>query len=62
MMMSAQEAGKTVLQVFAIALGLSMLAAILHKGYIDVAGLAQQHSGEWFWRALARYLIANLGG
>jgi hypothetical protein len=61
-MPSAVEAIKTVLQVFAIALGLSMLAAIFHKGYVDISGLAEQHSGEWFWRALARYLIANFGG
>ena len=56
------ETGKTVLQVFAITLGLSMLAAILHKGYVDVSRLAEVHSGAWFWRALGRYLIANLGG
>jgi len=56
------ETGKTVLQVFAIALGVSMLAAILHKGYVDVSRLAELHSGAWFWRALGRYLIANLGG
>jgi hypothetical protein len=61
-MPSAVEAGKTALQVFAIALGVSIVAAILHKGYVDVSRLAELHSGAWFWRALGRYLIANLGG
>ena len=56
------DSGKTVLQVFAIPLGLSMLAAILHKGFVDVSRLAELHSGAWFWRALGRYFITNLAG
>jgi hypothetical protein len=35
---------------------------ILHKGYVDVSALAQQHSGEKFWLALARYFLRNIAG
>jgi hypothetical protein len=35
---------------------------ILHKGYADISLLAQQHSGDRFWWALARYFIGNLAG
>lgn len=39
-----------------------MLSMILHKGYVDVSALAQQHSGEKFWLALARYFLRNIAG
>ena len=39
-----------------------LLSMIAHKGYVDVSALAQQHSGERFWLALARYFITNLAG
>jgi len=39
-----------------------MSTAILHKGAVDVSGLAYKHSGKEFWVALARYLIGNLAG
>jgi len=51
-----------VLQVVAI-LGLVLIfAVILHKGYADIARLAQQHAGSDFWAALARYVFKNLAG
>jgi uncharacterized membrane protein len=56
------EAAKTVLQVFALALALLIVSMILHKGYADISLLAQQHSGDRFWWALARYFIGNLAG
>jgi hypothetical protein len=35
---------------------------ILHKGFADIAALAQKHGDSEFWQALARYLIGNLAG
>jgi hypothetical protein len=50
-----------ILQALAILLLVLMLSVILHKGFADVSALAQKHSGLEFWRALGRYLLANLG-
>ena len=61
-MTHADESAKTVLQVFAIALGIFILSVIAHKFYVDISLLAQQHSGERFWWAFGRYLITNLAG
>ena len=61
-MTHADAAAKTVLQVFAIALGCLILSVVAHKFYVDISLLAQQHSGEKFWWALMRYLIKNLAG
>ncbi len=53
---------KSALQLVAI-LGLALIfAVILHKGYADIARLAQQHAGSDFWAALARYIFKNLAG
>jgi hypothetical protein len=58
----AEERFKSALQLLAIA-GLALIVlVILHKAYVDVAALAEQHSGAGFWRALARYLLRNLAG
>ena len=52
---------KTLLQILAI-LGLILIVTmILHKGSVDISALAQQYSGDEFWKALARYLLRNLG-
>jgi hypothetical protein len=58
----ADEAAKTLLQVAALALGALIVSMIAHKFYVDVSLLAQQHPGERFWWALARYFIGNLAG
>lgn len=58
----AEEVFKTVMQWVAIALLALICGIILHKGYVDFSALAQQHSGEGFWRALARYFLRNLAG
>lgn len=60
--MARADAAKTLLQVFAIALGCFILSVIAHKFYVDISLLAQQHSGEKFWWAFGRYLITNLAG
>jgi len=39
-----------------------MCTVILHKGAVDVSGLAAKHSGKEFWVALTRYLVGNLAG
>lgn len=57
----SQGALKTLAQVAAIACMAVLCATILHKGYGDLSELAQQHSGEAFWRALAQYLLRNIG-
>jgi hypothetical protein len=56
------ETAKTVLQVFALAGGVAILSVIAHKAFADISLLAQQHSGDRFWWAFARYLINNLAG
>jgi hypothetical protein len=58
----AEELFKTLVQVLAIACLAAILLVILHKGYVDVSRLAQEHSGADFWRALARHLLRNLAG
>ncbi len=58
----AEALFKTVLQWLAIALLALILGVILHKGYVDVARLAEAHSGADFWRALARQVFKNLSG
>lgn len=60
--MARADGAKTLLQVSAIALGSLMLSVIAHKFWVDISLLAQQHSGEKFWWAFGRYLIANLAG
>jgi hypothetical protein len=57
----ARGAASAILQALAILLLVLMFSVILHKGFADVAALAQKHSGVDFWRALLRYLLANLG-
>lgn len=39
-----------------------IVSIVLHKGYVGISALAQKHSGEEFWLALARYLMQNLAG
>jgi hypothetical protein len=58
----AHEAAKTVLQVFALACGFGIVSMITHKAIADISLLAQQHPGDRFWWAFARYLINNLAG
>jgi hypothetical protein len=58
----AEEHFKTILQWLAIALLTLIIGVILHKGYVDIARLAEAHSGADFWRALARHFFKNLSG
>lgn len=58
----AEERFKSALQMLAILGLLLIVGVVLHKAYVDVAALAEQHSGAGFWRALARYLLRNLAG
>ena len=58
----AEERFKTVMQWLAIALLALIIGIILHKGYVDVSQLAEQHTGGDFWRALARHFFKNLSG
>ena len=51
-----------VLQKVAVLFLVVMCTLILHKGAVDISGLAAKHSGKESWVALARYLIGNLGG
>ena len=51
-----------VLQKAAVLFLVVMCTMILHKGVVDISGLAAKHSGKEFWVALGRYLIGNLGG
>jgi len=48
-------------QLLAILFIVLMMLVIFHKAVADIARLATLHSGEAFWRALGRYLLANLG-
>jgi hypothetical protein len=58
----AEERFKTVLQVIAILMLAGIVAMVLHKGYADMAALAEQNPGGSFWKALARYVLRNLAG
>lgn len=53
---------KNVLQIFAVFCAICIWSIILHKGSANISALAQKHSGEEFWLALARYLLGNLAG
>lgn len=53
---------KALLQILAGVCALLLFSMIAHKGYVDVSALAQLHSGERFWLALARYFLRNLAG
>ena len=50
------------LQKAAVLFLVVMCTVILHKGAVDISGLAAKHSGKEFWVALTRYLIGNLAG
>ncbi len=58
----ADELFKTALQLLGIAGLLLIGAVILHKAYVDISALAREHGGAEFWRALARYVLRNMGG
>ena len=53
---------KSALQVLAILCGIALFSMIAHKAFVDIARLAQQHSGGDFWAALARLVLRNLAG
>jgi hypothetical protein len=59
---SLRDALKTLSQILAILCIAFILGTILHKGHTDISTLAQQHSGEKFWTALAKYFVGNLAG
>lgn len=56
---SSESPGRVV-QLLAIVTLALMGSVIAHKGYHDVAALAQRYDGAEFWRMLGRYVIANL--
>lgn len=56
------DALKTLSQILAILCIAFIFGTILHKGHTDISALAQQHSGERFWVALAKYFVGNLAG
>ncbi len=56
------EAVKTLLQILAIVCSALILSMVLHKASTDVSALAWQHSGDSFFRALAKYVLSNLAG
>ena len=39
-----------------------VLGMIAHKGHNDISVLAEKHSGQQLWVAVARYYIGNLAG
>jgi len=59
---SSSNAMQRWLQILAVFCAIVIWAMILHKGSADVSALAQKHSGEEFWIALAKYFLRNLGG
>jgi hypothetical protein len=61
-MTRAGDSARTALQVLGIACGIALLSMIAHKGYTDISLLAERHSGQKFWWALARYFLNNLVG
>ena len=59
---NASNAFQRLLQLIAIFLVIVFWSMILHKGSVDILALAQKHSGDEFWVALAKYLLRNIGG
>jgi len=59
---SSSNAMQRWLQILALFCAIVIWAMILHKGSAEVSALAQKHSGEEFWIALAKYFLRNLGG
>jgi len=59
---SLSGAAGALMQKAAVVFLVLLCSVILHKGYVDISGLAYKHSGQQFWVALARYFIGNLGG
>jgi len=59
---SSSNAMQRWLQILAVFCAIVIWAMILHKGSAEVSALAQKHSGEEFWIALAKYFLRNLGG
>jgi hypothetical protein len=53
---------KSVAQVLAVVCVGVIWSIIVHKGYVDISGLADRHSGGQFWAELARYFLRNLAG
>ncbi len=49
-------------QVAAIAALVLINGAIIHKGYTDIAAIAQKHSGTKFAMEVARYFFGNIAG
>ena len=53
---------ESVLQVLAIACLIGLFSMVAHRAVVDIAALAQLHSGGDFWAALARHVLRNLPG
>jgi hypothetical protein len=58
----ARKAFKRMPLLLAIAFFVLLWSMILHKASGDIARLAQKHSGDDFWLALAKYFLSNLAG
>ena len=50
----------SVLQILAMLCAIAYFSMLLHKAWSDLSRLAIKYPGEDFWRALGRYLMANL--
>ncbi len=58
----AENAVKRLLQILAVLGMIVIWSMILHKGSADILALAQKHSADEFWVALAKYFLRNIGG
>ena len=59
---SLSDALKTLSQILAVFCIAFIVGMVVHKGHADISALAQKHSGERFWVALAKYFVGNLAG
>jgi len=62
MQIDAEIAVKRLLQILAVFGMIVIWSMILHKGSVDILALAQKHSADEFWVALAKYFLRNIGG
>jgi hypothetical protein len=53
---------KSLPQVLAVICIGVIWSVIVHKGYVDISGLAERHAGGQFWVELARYFLRNIAG
>jgi hypothetical protein len=59
---SLREGLAALLRILAAVMLVLIPGMIVHKSYVDIAALAEKHSGGEFWISLAHYVIRTIAG